>query len=308
MGLRLLLPQLVLAALVWPPGLQAQSHQQDYSLNVDVKLVNVFVNVTDNNGALVGGLAREDFAVFEDGRPQQIAVFEHQSQLPLNIALAIDTSGSVQKDMALEKVAALEFAKTVLHPQDRFAVYDFATEVRQLTGYTNKLPEVEHGLAALKRGDATALYDAISLAAEGLARFDGRRVLILISDGGDTAKSKTYQQALRAAERAEVMIYSLIDVPIQASAGRDIGGEHALITLAEETGGKSYYLNQMGMKDAFAKISEDLRTQYLIGYYPRDQVPGIGFHRIRVTIPRAAAGAFIIRNRTGYFAQPSAEE
>ncbi len=308
MGVMKLSVCLLLVSLGALPPAQAQSRTKPYTLTVDVNLVNVFVNVTDKNGALVGGLTKENFAVTEDGRPQEIAVFERQTQLPLNIALAIDTSGSVQKDMAVEKAAALEFAKTVLRPQDRMAVYDFATEVRELTAYTNKLNVIKRGLGALKRGDATALYDAISLASEGLARYDGRKVLILISDGGDTGKNTTYEQALAAAERGEVMIYSLIDVPIEASAGRDIGGEHALITLAEETGGKSYYIHQTGMKDAFAKISDDLRTQYLLGYYPRNQVPGIGFHRIRVSIPHAAEGAFIIRNRTGYFAQPVTKE
>lgn len=274
---------------------------QDYTLHVDVKLVNVFVNVTDKDGAIVGGLTKDDFAVTEDGRPQTIAVFERQSQLPLSIALAIDTSGSVQKDMAIERSAALEFARTILRPQDRMAVYGFATDVSELTPFTNKLNAIEHGLNSIRRGDATALYDAIFLASDRLAKFDGRKVLILISDGGDTAKSTTYQQALDEAQRGEVMIYSLIDVPIEASAGRDTGGEHALITLSEETGGKYYYISELGLDNAFKKISEDLRTQYLIGYYPHKQAPDVSFHRIRVTVPHAAEGSFNIRHRTGYF-------
>lgn len=104
--------------------------------------------------------------------------------------------------------------------------------------------------------------------------------------------------------RGDVMIYSIIDVPIEASAGRDLGGEHALITLSEQTGGKSFYADQGGLDHAFQQVSEDLRTQYLIGYYPRNQVPGLNFHRVTVTIPRAAPGAFNIRYRTGYFSGP----
>ena len=98
------------------------------------------------------------------------------------------------------------------------------------------------------------------------------------------------------------MIYSLIDVPIEASAGRDLGGEHALITLAEQTGGKYFYVSDGGLDKAFARVSDDLRTQYLIGYYPHHQVPGTNFHRLTVTIPRAAADEFNIRNKTGYYA------
>ena len=293
---------LALAALT----LLGQAHAQGYTLNVDVKLVNVFINVTDKNGAIVGGLTKDDFAVTEDGRPQTIAVFERQSEMPLSIALAIDTSGSVQKDMAVERAAAREFAKTILRPQDRMGVYDFATDVRELTPFTNKLGAIEHGLGSLKSGDATALYDTIFLTSDKLAKFDGRKVLILISDGGDTAKSTTYQQALEEAQRGEVMIYSIIDVPVAASAGRDTGGEHALITLSEETGGKSYYVSELGLEKTFAKISDDLRTQYLIGYYPHKQSPGENFHRIRVTVPHATEGSFNIRHRTGYFSDRAA--
>jgi Ca-activated chloride channel homolog len=97
------------------------------------------------------------------------------------------------------------------------------------------------------------------------------------------------------------MIYSIIDVPIAASAGRDTGGEHALITLAEQTGGKSFYVTDGGLDKAFARVSEDLRTQYLLGYYPHHQEPGRNFHRVQVTIPRAATSAFNIRHRTGYY-------
>ena len=106
---------------------------------MDVKLVNIFVNVTDQNGAIVGGLTRDDFAVFEDGRPQQIAVFERQSELPLNLTLAIDTAGSVHKDMSEEAAAARRFAHAILRPQDQMSVLQFATDVRELTPFTNKL-------------------------------------------------------------------------------------------------------------------------------------------------------------------------
>jgi Ca-activated chloride channel family protein len=101
-----------------------------------------------------------------------------------------------------------------------------------------------------------------------------------------------------------VMIYSIIDVPIESSAGRDLGGEHALITLAEQTGGKSFYASSGGLDKAFAQVSDDLRTQYLIGYYPHNQVPGLQFHRVSLSIPRAAADSFNIRYRAGYFADP----
>jgi Ca-activated chloride channel family protein len=274
---------------------------------MDVKLVNVFVNVTDQNGAIVGGLSRDDFALFEDGRPQKISLFERQSEIPLNITLAIDTSDSVYKDRALEHDAGKRFAQALLRPQDQMSVIEFATFVTERTSFTNNLKQIDRGLDNLRGGDSTALYDAIYLASQRLGQKQGRKILVLVSDGGDTAKSTTYPQALEQALRNEVMIYSIIDVPIEASAGRDIGGEHALITLAEQTGGKSFYADQGGLDQAFKKVSDDLRTQYLLGYYPQNQVPGSDFHRIRVTIPRAAAEQYSISSRTGYYADSTAK-
>jgi Ca-activated chloride channel family protein len=281
---------------------------QDATIRMDVRLVNVFVSVTDRNGALVGGLTREDFAVKEDGRPQQISVFERQSELPLNLTLAIDTSGSVRKDLSEEADAARRFVHAILRQQDKMSLLEFATEVKELSGFTNNVGQIDRGLSRLHSDYATALYDAILLGSEGLGGKDGRRVLVLVSDGGDTAKSTTYQEALDSALRHEVMIYSIIDVPIEASAGRDLGGEHALITLAEQTGGKSFYVSAGGLDKAFAQVSDDLRTQYLIGYYPKNQEPGRTFHRIQITVPRAATDDFNVRHKTGYFGEAATQK
>ncbi len=271
------------------------------TLHVNVKLVNVFVNVTDKNGAIVGGLARDDFHLLEDGRPQTISVFERQSEMPLNLTLAIDTSGSVYKDRSVEQSAAKHFVHALLRPQDKMSLIEFATDVHEITPFTNKASEIDRGLDRLRGGPSTALYDAIYLGSQRLGPLEGRKVLIIDSDGDDTAEDTTYDQALEQALRNEVMIYSLIDVPIEASAGRDLRGEHALITLAEQTGGKSFYVNEGGLDKAFARVSDDLRTQYLLGYYPQNQVPGRNFHRVTVTIPRASASDFNIRNRAGYY-------
>ena len=273
---------------------------QDTPLRIDVKLVNVFVNVTDSKGAIVGGLTKEDFALSEDGRLQAIAVFERQSELPLNLTLAIDTSGSVYKDRAQETEAARRFVHVLMRQQDQMSLIEFATYVRELTPFTNKVAQIDRGLDRLHGDAATALYDAIYLGAKQLRAKEGRKVLVLVSDGGDTVKGTSYDEALEEALRDEVMIYSIIDVPIEASAGRDIGGEHALISLAEQTGGKSFYATEGGLDKAFARVSEDLRTQYLLGYYTHNQEPGRNFHRLQVTVPRAG-DSFNIRHRTGYF-------
>ena len=290
----------------------ATGEGDEFRLQVNVKLVNVFTNVTDSTGAIVGGLTKDDFAVTEDGRPQRIAVFERQSELPLSLVLAIDTSGSVHKDLPLEQDAARKFVHALLRGQDQISLLEFSTEVRQVVGFTNQASRIDRGLANLRGGAATALYDTIYLASENLAKQSvagkpERKVLVLVTDGGDTANTVTYAEALEKALRGEVMVYSIIDVPIEASAGRDTGGEHALITLAEQTGGKYFYADRGGLDKAFAQVSEDLRTQYLLGYYPANQRPGQNFHRIHVTVPRAAEDAFDIRYRTGYYADSQSD-
>jgi Ca-activated chloride channel family protein len=289
--------------ILLPLLLCAAAWAQETTLRVDVKLVHVFVNVTDANGAIVGGLNKENFLLTEDSRPQQIAVFERQSELPLALTLAIDTSGSVRKDLVIEQAASKHFVHSVLRPQDQMSLMQFATEVRELAPFTSKAGQIERALDRLRPDYATALYDAVCRASGALGKKEGRKVLVLVSDGGDTASTATYAQALEQALRNEVMIYAIIDVPITASAGRDTGGEHAMITLAEQTGGKSFYADDGGLDRAFTRVGEDLRTQYLLAYYPRNQEPGREFHRIQVTVPRAAAEAFNIRYRTGYYAE-----
>jgi Ca-activated chloride channel homolog len=274
---------------------------QNAPLHVDVKLVNVFVSVTDRNGAVVGGLTRDDFSLAEDGRAQQIAIFERRSDMPLNLTLAIDTSDSVLKDLAEERHAAQRFVDAILRPQDRMSLLEFSSAVWEPTPFTNSAREIERGIARLRGGGGTAFYDAIVFGSKQLGGRHGRKALIVVSDGDDTVKGATYAQALEEALRNEVMIYCLIDVPIEASAGRDLRGEHALITLAEETGGKSFYVSGGGLDKIFAQVSEDLRTQYFLAYYPRHQEPGTNFHRIQVTVPKAAAAGYNIRCRTGYY-------
>jgi len=275
--------------------------QDDKPLRLDVKLVNIFVNVTDKTGAIVGQLTQDDFKIFEDGRPQKIAHFERQSEMPLNLTLAIDTSSSTYKDRGIEQLAAKKFVHALIRPQDRMSVIQFNTYVTELTSFTNNLSRIDHGLESMRGAGGTALYNAIDLGSKELGKREGRKVLVLVSDGGDTLNEDTYETAREQALRNEVMIYAIIDVPIEASAGRDIGGEHAMITLAEDTGGKSFYAYEGGLDKAFQQVSEDLRTQYLIGYYPRSQEPGREFHRIEVTIPRAAPDAFNIRHKSGYY-------
>src|SRR5690348_16581722 len=138
------------------------------TFKVDVKLVNVFVTVTDQQGAPIGNLTKRDFSLAEDGVPQNIAVFSKESQLPLSIVLAVDTSSSTRKDIRLELEAARRFIHSMIRPQDAVAFYTFATNVSEMTPFTAKLHQVDSAINEVRVGGATALYDAVYLGAKAL--------------------------------------------------------------------------------------------------------------------------------------------
>src|SRR5271154_1179145 len=273
------------------------------TLKVDVKLVNVYVTVTDARGGPVAGLKKENFTVQEDGRDQTISVFDKESAGPLSIALAIDTSLSTRHDLPLEQASAKRFAHAILRPVDALSVYSFSESVSQAVGYTANLKRIDEGIDHIRLGAATALFDAVYVASRSLDRRQGRKVMVLITDGGDTISRIDYKEAARAAEEAEALVYSIIVVPIENSAGRETGGEHALIQLSEDTGGKYYYATSMAqLDDAFRQISDELRTQYLLAYYPLQRASFSQFRRIQVGITGPAeATAYHVRNRAGYY-------
>lgn len=271
--------------------------------HVNVHLVNVFVNVTDASGGPVGGLTQNDFTLSEDGVPQKIAYFERETDMPLSLVLAIDTSGSVRKDSDIELRAARDFLRALVRPVDRVDLLDFNSTAREVVPFTADLHRLETGLNNLDYGGATALYDTVYLSAQLLGPHSGRKVLVIISDGDNTVKGVDYEQAMEEAIRSEVMVYPLIDLPILSDAGRDTGGEHALITLSQETGGKYYFAEYGNLSAAFRKISEDLRTQYFIGYYPVQRRTQSDFRRIQVTLK--SNPSYTLRYRPGYYATAS---
>jgi Ca-activated chloride channel family protein len=288
-----------------PSKTQSQSESQpSTTLQLDVNLVNVFVTVNDAHGAPVGGLTKENFLLEEDGHEQKIANFDKESALPLSIALAIDTSLSTRHDLPLEQASAKRFAHTILRPVDALSVYGFSEVVHESTpGFTPDLKRIDESIDHIRVGAATALYDAIFLISHSLDRRKGRKVIVLITDGGDTVSKIDYKEAVRAAEEAEGIVYSIIIVPIEASAGRETGGEHALIQLSEDTGGKYYYATSMSqLDDAFRRISDDLRTQYMLAYYPTQRTSWSEFRRIQVKIAGVPdAPAYHVRHRAGYY-------
>jgi len=297
-----LIARLLLCALL-ACAAASSAQQPDTTIKVDVKLVNVFVTVTDSHGAPVASLQKENFILKEDGKEQKIAVFAKESALPLSIVLAVDTSLSTRKDLPLELTSARKFAHAIVRPQDALAVYKFSETVSQVVPFTSDLKMIDAGIEKTRNGAATALYDAIFLGSQSLGRRQGRKVIVVITDGGDTASQVDYKAALRAAQESEAIIYSIIDVPIEASAGRDTGGEHALIQISADTGGKYYYATSLAQLDtAFQKISDELRTQYLLAYYPSERFSDSEFRQLKVDLANPPAGGpFQSHYRAGYY-------
>jgi len=293
---------------VQPDEESQQRDGQTPTIRVETRLVNVAVNVVDKAGAPVGGLGRDDFEILEDGKPQKIAYFEKESSTPLSIVLAIDASESVLRNESLEKNAAKRFVNTLLREQDELDLMDFSDTVREIVPFTNQKKKIEAGLNEIQRGAETALFDAVYLAADRLSqtRNDAgrRRVLVLITDGADTAKRSRYGQALEQAQRAGAMIYSIIIVPIWADAGRNTGGEHALVQMSNDTGGKYFYVeDKRDLAPAFARVSDDLRTQYVIGYYAPQRGADTSFRSVRVRMKDVELrGKYELRHRSGYYA------
>ena len=288
------------------------------TLKLAARLVTVAVNAVDANGTPVGGLVRTDFRILEDGKEQKIAFFDKESSTPLSVVLAIDGSESLIRDEKLELKAARQFVGTVLRPAsaaaagaaDEADVMEFSDAVREVVSFTNDRHRLEQGLQTLVKGEATAVYDAVYLASQRLGETNAgggrRRVLVLITDGGDTAHGAGYPQAIEQAQRAGVMIYALIVVPIYADAGRNTGGEHALIQMTMDTGGRYFYIEDAkDLAPAFAKVSDDLRTQYVLGYYaPESTVRSRrdGLRAIKVETTSGASAGVKLRFRTAYYA------
>jgi Ca-activated chloride channel family protein len=277
------------------------------TIRVQSRLVNIAVSVMDKNGAPIGGLGKDDFEISEDGKPQKIAYFEKESSTPLSIVLAIDASKSVLRDERLEKSAAKHFVNALLRDQDELDLMDFSDSVREIVPFTNQKKRIESGLNELQLGDETALYDAIFLASERLSQTKNdagrRRIVVVITDGEDTAKRSRYSQALEEAQRAGAMMYAIIIVPVWEDAGRNTGGEHALIQMANDTGGKYFYVeDKKDLEPAFARVSEDLRTQYVLGYYAPQHRGDDAFRSVRVEMKDPALqGQYKLRHRSGYY-------
>lgn len=281
----------------------------------DVTLVNVYAVVRDGSGGYVTDLTRDEFRVAENGEPQSIERFTADRR-PLRIGIVIDTSLTMEGDkIGAAREAALRFLD-VLEPGDEGLVVTFSDGVDVAQGLTSDRAALAHAIASVEVRGGTALYDAVWETAEHLEQFDGRRVMVLLSDGRDEAASglepgsfHTIEEALDRALRNEVMIWS-IGVGRSLDRLLDFYGRRSLASILEEisetTGGRLLLSPRpRRLRAAFEDIADDLRHQYLISYSPSDPRRDGTWRRIELSTTRPELE---VNGRKGYFAEPTEEE
>ena len=275
-----------------------------------MNLVRVLATVKNPAGQLVGALNKEDFEILDNGVPQQIAVFERQTEQPLSVAMMVDASGSTAKDLKYEVDSVVRFFHALFaegNPKDAVALYSFNYQVTLHNFFTHNEGPLEHSLRSITGEAGTSLYDAIYFASRHLEDRDGRKVIVIVTDGGDTTSVKDFHAALDSAQLANASIYPVLVVPIENDAGRNLGGEHALTTMALGTGGRVFQPTLgAAMDSAFTEIIKDLRTQYLLAYYPKDvPLTKNRFHRLEVRTHRSDLR---VTARNGYYGEAEHQE
>ncbi len=286
---------------------QRPKHAEE-PVHLSARLVNVFFTVTTRRNAIVADLRREDVRVFENGREQEIFTFVRQTDLPLTIAVLIDVSASQQYTLPEAKAAAARFLRALVRPgTDTVAIVTFRDEVRLVEDFTSTLSRLEAALNRVRttppmahdpesRFGGTSLYDAVLLAARDLlAQRPGRRTILAITDGEDTTSVSQLSDAIAEALRAEVTIYA-IGIGDRSRFGLNV---RVLRRLTEETGGRAYFpKNSADLERAFQEIETELRSQYLLAYYPSDPIPTGRFRQIEIRVPTRKG--LRIRHRRGY--------
>ncbi len=291
------------------------------TLKVEVQVVNVYFNVKDKRGALIPNLKKEDFQVSEDGKPQTIKYFSAESNQPLTLGLLIDTSGSQAHVLPMEQVVGSAFLNDVLTAKDLAFLINFDIQVSLLQDYTSDAERLRRamlqtqindgggggavgiagagqGTIPVTRPKGTLLYDAVYLAAnDKLRNQSGRKALILLTDGADYGSEETLNDAIAAAQQAEVMVY----VIMIADRGNFYTGDSEMRKLAGQTGGRVIDVgdNEKKLRRAFDEIATELRSQYMVGYVPTNSALDGKYRKLEVKTNKPE---YKIQARKGYFA------
>jgi VWFA-related protein len=286
-----------------PPANNPQIAGDQSRIQVRVELVQMLATVTDKKNRLVTDLTKDDFKIFEDGKPQEIRFFSRETDLPLRIGLLIDTSNSIRDRLHFEQDAAIDFLNDVVRPgKDRAFVEAFDVEPQFIQDYTDDIEKLSTAIQGLRAGGVTSLYDAIFLACKGpLYVFPPpepylRRVMIVISDGQDNQSVHTRDEAIAMAQKAEVTIFTIST----NRTGAEGKGDKVLQKLAKDTGGHAFFPFEAGdLASNFQEITRELRSQYSLAYVSTNIAHDGTFRKITI-LP--VDNSLRVRAKDGYFA------
>ena len=270
---------------------------------LDVTRVNILFTVSDKKGRFLTNLTKGDFEVYENKKPQKIMEFTAESDLPLRLAILIDTSNSIRQRFKFEQSAAMEFLNTLLRPrQDRAMVVSFDTNTELVADLTDNLQKLNAAINNLRPGGGTSLYDAIFYACRDKLMLDQprskfRRAMIIVSDGEDNQSRYTLGQALEMAQKADVVVYT-----ISTNISRiESDGDKVLRYLASETGGQAFFPFKVeDLAQSFENIANELRHQYNIFYRPEPLKADGLYHKIEMRVTNRKD--VVVRARKGYYA------
>jgi len=289
------------SALVLAGCLLSAGQESTFKLNVDVDLIEVHVNVTDEQDRPIGNLVKENFRLFEDRVPQEILVFKHED-IPVSLGLVVDNSRSIETRKQRLDAAALSFVRRS-NPEDETFIVHFDDEARVGRDFTASIADLEQTLASAKPFGQTAIYDALVLA---LDHMEGakhtKKVILLITDGVDNASRHTLAEAVDAAKRARVAVYTV--GLLSFSGGQK--AEDSLIQIAEASGGRAFFPENVEQaQSAMERVARDLREQYTLGYFTTDPNRDGAWRsvRVEVTPPRGIPrrGKLNANYRHGYY-------
>jgi VWFA-related protein len=280
-----------------------QSSDEQSRIKVRVELVNVLTTVTDKKNRLVTDLTKDDFRIFEDGKPQDIRFFSRETDLPLRIGILVDASNSIRARLRFEQEAAIDFLNIAVRPgKDLAFVVAFDLEPQLIQDYTDDMEKLSNAIQGLQAGGVTSLYDAMFFSCKEKMLFFPppepylRRVMIIISDGEDNQSVHTREEALAMAQRAEVTIYAIST----NRAGAEGRGDNVLRRLAKETGGRAFFPFEAGDLAAdFHEIASELRSQYSLAYVSTNPAHDGTFRSITIQPVDKNLRA---RAKDGYFA------
>jgi Ca-activated chloride channel family protein len=296
-----------------PDGPQKRD-SDDPPVRINSDLVTLVATVAPPAGTKAGTLTRDDFEILEDGVPQEVSDFARDSEVALRMVMLFDTSSSIAPRIRFEQRAAARFFERVMREQDQAALFSVATDVTVLQDFTSKTSQLTRAVKLLRAKGATSLYDAIYLAADYLKPTKGRHVIVLVTDGGDTTSTRDLKSALAAAHDADAVIYAIFTGNLSPSLNvQDLAAERALATLSTETGGEVYrpHINSEATDDqiddqsireldsVFERLAEQLRTQYLLGFYSTNEVRDGKFRKLAVRVRKPG---YAVRARSGYYA------